>query len=349
MAYCYNWTFKNNQITNNYFIGIGTNNLKDSLIDGNNISLNTMDGAEFGSNSDNNTIRNNLFYDNDDYGLQITSGCDSNLIYSNNFTLNNDNALDSGQFNKWNNSEIGNYWSDYTDVVGAGNDIDQDDDGIGDSIYNNNGITDYLPIWDDGNNGTKIYIDESRIVGGSMTWNFAVTRSWCTGSGTKEDPYIIEDLYIDAEDSGSCITVRATNAYFIIRNSKFIRCQTGGSYAGIVLFNAHNGTLINNNCSLNKNIGINLVSTSTNNLITQNYVANGDTYGIVTSSDCNNNNITYNTIEGNHNNGINIYHSDYCLVQGNEIRGTTHIYAINNFYGQNTTIRDNYCHDNYFL
>ena len=96
--------------------------------------------------------------------------------------------------NDWNNTEIGNYWDNYTNV-------DKDDDGIGDEPHVFNGGTDYLPIWDDGPDPTfwtfySLHIDDDATASGNGTWTWAASQKWCNGSGTLNDPYLIENFRI---------------------------------------------------------------------------------------------------------------------------------------------------------
>lgn len=44
----------------------------------------------------------------------------------------------------------------------------------------------------------------------------AKTAGICTGQGTYSDPYVIQDLVIDAGESGSCILIENSNDYFKI-------------------------------------------------------------------------------------------------------------------------------------
>ncbi|GAG93980.1 unnamed protein product, partial [marine sediment metagenome] len=79
-------------------------------------------------------------------GLNITVNCSDNIVYNNSFSRNLKNSVDNGTNNHWNNSLIGNYWSNYME-------IDWNDDGIGDTpfeIWGSAGSKDFLPIWDDG-------------------------------------------------------------------------------------------------------------------------------------------------------------------------------------------------------
>ncbi|MFX1558633.1 MAG: hypothetical protein ACFFC9_15380, partial [Promethearchaeota archaeon] len=81
--------------------------------------------------------------------------------------------------------------------------------------------------------------------------NWSITEStytWCTGSGTYSEPYIIKDLIIDGGGSGHCILIENSNVYFKIEN-----CTTfnAGDYHGITLLNVNNSLLFKNNCSYN--------------------------------------------------------------------------------------------------
>ncbi|MFX1489388.1 MAG: hypothetical protein ACFFBI_09585, partial [Promethearchaeota archaeon] len=56
----------------------------------------------------------------------------------------------------------------------------------------------------------KIYINNN--------WSDAKAAGICTGSGNYSDPYVIEDLVIDAGGSGSCIWIVNSSAFFKIEN-----------------------------------------------------------------------------------------------------------------------------------
>ena len=121
------------------------NNISFSEIHYNNIGLLLETGCN------NNSIHNNKIKNNAQFGAVIgnyTDECMYNLFYMNIF--NNPlgiNALDNCSNNRWDNGMIGNLWHDY-------NGKDENDDGIGDTPYNEIGGTggaqDRFPIWDDG-------------------------------------------------------------------------------------------------------------------------------------------------------------------------------------------------------
>jgi len=90
------------------------------------------------------------------------------------------------------------------------------------------------------------------------------------GSGTENDPYIIENWDISAE-SAHGIEIRNTTAYFIIRKSLVENGRWGG-YCGIYLENVANGKV--ENCIVENNyFGIRLYYSS-NNAISNNLVEN---------------------------------------------------------------------------
>ncbi|MFX1242830.1 MAG: right-handed parallel beta-helix repeat-containing protein, partial [Promethearchaeota archaeon] len=110
----------------------------------------------------------------------------------------------------------------------------------------------------------------------AKTWEVInQTYPWCTGNGIVNDPYIIENVSINAIDYEIGISISGSKGiYFIIKNN-IIQNAT----IGIQLENTDGGMIINNTISNNKNIGILIHNCKKNNLI-DNEIRNNTNYGI---------------------------------------------------------------------
>ncbi|MGB5909774.1 MAG: NosD domain-containing protein [Promethearchaeia archaeon] len=154
------------------------------------------------------------------------------------------------------------------------------------------------------------------LIDGDGGW--PLLSPWLTGSGTPNDPYIIENVTIDAVGSGSCLEIRHTEKHFIIRNSTFLNSGQGASppfEGGITIWDSVNGTLFNNTCSGNS-FGITLYETEDltieNNIITLN-----SNRGISDLSS--QNNVICNNIIDNNDNGMVLSDVDYHKIINNTI------------------------------
>jgi parallel beta-helix repeat protein len=134
-----------------------------------------------------------------------------------------------------------------------------------------------------------------------------------------EDPYIIENIVIDGQNSGSCITIRNSHVFFIIRNCTLY--NSGWSWSnwdsGIKLINTRNGKLLNNNCSYNNGNGI-LEICGNNNNFSKNTVNYNSHHGI-SSWRSDYNNFLENEIKLNEINGIYFWFSDLNKIDKNAI------------------------------
>ena len=153
--------------------------------------------------------------------------------------------------------------------------------------------------WD---NFTFIHLTEAN-------WSIAASYEWCRGDGSWGNPFIIENITMDASSSptGSGIYIQdSKNVYFVIRNCTVYNAPNIAEQAGIKLENVNNGTLIDNICSDNDLYGILLLGDSgicENNTIVGN-TANNNRNGIVLIDYADYNNITGNTANGNSYGGI---------------------------------------------
>ena len=105
--------------------------------------------------------------------------------------------------------------------------------------------------------GTPIFIDNSDS---NNNWSkIASENDWCSGDGTLENPYLIENVTINAANSSTGCGIYIVNSqteYFTIRNVTVYNAANGTTNAGIVLKNTYYGTLTMNNCSFNSGTGI---------------------------------------------------------------------------------------------
>ena len=110
-----------------------------------------------------------------------------------------------------------------------------------------------------------IFIDDSNPC---YNWNkTAHDNYWCSGQGTAEDPFIIKDLILNAENSGSCIIIKHSSVHFRIENCILLNSSSGelmndnldllpwNVKAGIILEDVQNGIILNNNISNNHELG----------------------------------------------------------------------------------------------
>ena len=165
---------------------------------------------------------------------------------------------------------------------------------------------------------TSGYVDLTgspiNIIGNSGWNSIATTYNWCTGLGTWDNPYIIENVYIDGQNTDICINIEDSDVFFIIRNSAFRKSVQGAlisdTYhdyialgAAIRIHDADNGKLFNNSIANNRGNGIYIDSLCRNITITENSFINNDYNGIF-MRDSYNNTITNNTLTNNNHMGI---------------------------------------------
>jgi len=308
---------------NNFSFNILQQNTLDGFLiewscDNNTIYNNTINNnpgngirIKFRSSSSNqfNNFSKNYVSNNQGTGIKLESSGNDNLIYFNYIVENNIQAEDNGLNNLWDIDTIGNYWSDYGGV-------DANDNGIGDSAYSISGSTgsnDNYPIWDDGYNLEPIFINGTATGVGAQNWTWAKSRTWCTGSGSYSEPYIIKNLEIDAGIVGTGIDILNSNVFFIIQNTTVYNTKSGSIgtdpfyHAGIRFYNVSNAQILNNNISNNRFSGIRLYYNCDNNTIKGNMANDNPDVGIILRNNCDNNTIHNNTANDNGQWGIELY------------------------------------------
>ena len=168
--------------------------------------------------------------------------------------------------------------------------------------------------------------------------NFTPANGVVSGSGTAEDPYIIENWDISAENANG-IEIRNTTAYFIIRSS-----YVHDGRLGIYFENMING-IVDNNVAENNWVGIRLSYHSDNNLISNN-VVRGNRSSIFLNLYSNNNTISNNVAENNWE-GIVLLDSNNNLVENNLVENNSH--GIQLVFSDKNLISNNYVMNNRYL
>ncbi|MGV9198650.1 MAG: NosD domain-containing protein, partial [Promethearchaeia archaeon] len=138
------------------------------------------------------------------------------------------------------------------------------------------------------------------------------------GSGTAENPYIIDDLRIQPGSDNFGILIRNTDDHFKIKNVTVINSWSS-TYGAFNLENVTNGKLTNNSAT-NSTMGFRLEDSNYNNL-TDNFAEENALGFCLTNSTSNNNNnntLKDNTVNNN-GHGIILGKSHNCTIDGNTV------------------------------
>ncbi|MHA1886965.1 MAG: right-handed parallel beta-helix repeat-containing protein, partial [Promethearchaeota archaeon] len=130
---------------------------------------------------------------------------------------------------------------------------------------------------------SPIQIDDVATGAGAHNWSWAVSQDWCRGAGTLMDPYIIENVSIDAANGAYGISISNSIKHFIIRNCSISNAGSSTWYAGIYIYNVSNG-IITENSLVDNEKGIILRYFCENNTLSWNNITgktlSGSDYGI---------------------------------------------------------------------
>ena len=277
----------NNHLENNYY-GIRLTNTNHSLISGNNCSNNYRIGISSIEGSENNTIIENIFSEND-HGISLGE-VNNHTIKNNNCTENNQGIYLGGASYKvkgaTNNLLWGNNCS-FNEIFGINIREKANHNFLKNNFMENSGIV------SKGNNNS---IDTSNKVNGESVRYY-------------EDEDGIELSGIS--DAGQILLVNTSNS--LVENVNV----TETAY-GIYLYNATNNTIKKNNCSLNLLEGIRIRS-SDNNTIVQNNLTLNEQEGIYLLESMNNT-LLENRVSLNGKDGIDIDDSLNCTATRNYIK-----------------------------
>lgn len=290
------------------------------------------------------TIKSNDFFKNNHYSVYMDNNSSDNRIHHNNFLYNNQNltqVFDDGTSNIWFDNSIseGNHYSDWISgsylVDGLTGSIDE----FPLSSPISHSIVSLFPILPD----SSIYIssDEELTV--------------FPGTGTEEDPYIIEGYNISTNRIYG-LSISGVSKSYAIRNclvkARDYGIATDGETGSIInntctnngLYGIYNridhSIVANNTCSFNQ-VGI-VASGSADSIVINNTCSNNTNYGIQAQSfiTVNNNTCVFN------NAGIFLVQSVQTLVVNNT--------CIYNFYGIlinggfKVTLENNTCNSNFY-
>jgi parallel beta-helix repeat protein len=173
-------------------------------------------------------------------------------------------------------------------------------------------------------------------INGNQEWVYFKNAGKCTGQGTSLDPYIIEDLVIDAEKSGSCIWIENSDVFFEIENCTLQNSGGNWNDAGIYLISVENGQLINNSVNDTSN-GVFLEFSHNNDIIGNSISYNQ--FDAISLQYSDNNYIIGNNLSFNWDYGIYLFNSDGNIISGNT--ASFNFYGIHLRYSDNNDIKGN--------
>lgn len=194
---------------------------------------------------------------------------------------------------------------------------------------------------------SPIYIDGTATGPGAHNWTWAVSQTWCTGSGTQNDPYIIANLTINGMNSSSCIEIIYSKVFFRIEDCTLFNSSSYTHDGGINLYSVDNGILINNIVTKNgwnyfRTFGMMLQSC--NNITIFNNTVSKNSRGM-NFAGCYNITVANNTISNNTEDGIYLHGTNSTLLNNvifNNSGSGIGLYDSNNIV-LNNTISNNYC------
>lgn len=208
----------------------------DCFIFNNNISESNSVGIQLKSNANNNTIFNNtVSVSTDKKVISLKSG-DDNRVYQNSFIAGK-NPADEGSRNIMNTSSrvrnyvyngtqstsfFGNYWFGYSGT-------DADGNGIGDTAYTSDGLTDSYPLMAV---FSSYYLNGGNT--GNVSRNSTLSQNGVEFSGTPGSQTVDANIS-EATTSGNTIVIEGGGFTFNITTTGS-PTTSGGNYSGTVAF-----------------------------------------------------------------------------------------------------------------
>lgn len=193
-------------------------------------------------------------------------------------------------------------------------------------------------------NVNGIYIDDTDS---KKNWYITSnTYDWCKGSGTINDPYVIENVTVNGEESQYmyCIYIAYSSVFFIIRNCTFFNApQINDRYfSGMYLTYISNAKILNNTISDNGDDGIIFQGDGTNNLISGNTLLYNRRAGIAMEASYENCTISNNLISDNGQDGIALVSDcDSNIIRDNKIFNNGYSGILIQFESDNNLVKNN--------
>ncbi|MHA1342239.1 MAG: right-handed parallel beta-helix repeat-containing protein [Promethearchaeota archaeon] len=171
-----------------------------------------------------------------------------------------------------------------------------------------------------------------------------------SGSGTAEDPYIIQNFIINGGQSNSCISIKNTDRYLILQNMQIYNSSDAPD-ACLYLYNVSHISVVNckvNNTNLNGVLAI--IDYCSDIVLERNYFQNYSYDGvrITNSMNCWVNNNTFSNWYGGFisNGALYLFNSSNIYIQFNKFEDVVH-YGLNFYSTSVNTIENNLFKGNY--
>lgn len=200
---------------------------------------------------------------------------------------------------------------------------------------------------------SPISIDADATGVDAHNWTWAVSQDWCSGIGTENDPYLIENLTITVDDGSNpglkIIDSSNPDEFFKLNNATIKNSNVDGD--GLWIENCVNAIITSCNISANGDYGL-YVENTNSSLFSSSYF-NENKNGIY-ALDSNLNNFTVECSE-NTENGMLIVDCDLCLITNGQFINNTLVGlalteddddSVNNKIYGNTFEGDDTAHDN---
>ena len=305
---------KNNYIFNNNVTELSYSNIlggihldwtTENIVKGNTITASFYSGIWL-RNSPRNNITENIVKNNGGFGIYL-SDSDQNILLKNDIENNANTPLLLSDSND--NLILRNRIVGYDKCIQEVNSYDNTI--TGNSLY----WLDLAPILIDDTNPLK-------------DWAYTANNyEWCSGWGTSDSPYIIENVTINGLNAGNCIEIINSYRKFIIRDSTFFNSGPSVRTAGVMLFNVSQGKILNNNIYNHRGHGI-YQSTSDHNVVMENKIGSNE-FGIGLLY-CNVTLIVNNTANNNNYGGIIVEWSEDIQLEGNNASGNMYGIVLDN-------------------